>query len=98
VTAIRKGGGEQRAGFLLIEKREVGRYRREHLGRRGVGSASHPLHGAGRRRKGAIESMHRDPGKDAEITTSLPHPFLTRAYSARIDAIYCACGERCSLP
>jgi excisionase family DNA binding protein len=52
IAAIRKGGGEQRAGFLLIEKTEVERYRAEHLGRRGVGSPSHPLHGVGRRRKG----------------------------------------------
>jgi excisionase family DNA binding protein len=51
IAAIRKGGGEQRAGFLLIEKAEVERYRAEHLGRRGVGSPSHPLHGVGRRKK-----------------------------------------------
>jgi len=53
LAAIRKGGGTERAGFLLIEKLEVERYRREHLGRRGVGSASHPLHGVGRQKKGA---------------------------------------------
>ncbi len=51
MAAIRKGGGEQRAGFLLIEKTEVERYRNEVLGKRGVAAASHPLHGIGRRKK-----------------------------------------------
>ncbi len=51
MQAIRKGGGEQRAGFLLIERTEVERYRAEHLGKRGVGSPSHPLYGKGRPRK-----------------------------------------------
>ncbi len=51
MEAIRKGGGDHRAGFLLIEKTEVERYRREHLGRRGVAAVSHPLHGVGRRKK-----------------------------------------------
>jgi excisionase family DNA binding protein len=49
--AIRTGGGQQRAGLLLVERDEVERYRREHLGKRGVAAASHPLHGVGRRKK-----------------------------------------------
>jgi len=53
LKAIRKGGGEQRAGFLLIERTEIERYRTEHLGKRGVGSPSHPLYGKGRPRKKA---------------------------------------------
>ncbi len=51
LKAIRKGGGEQRAGFLLIERTEVERYRAQHLGKRGLGSPSHPLFGKGRPRK-----------------------------------------------
>lgn len=51
MQAIRKGGGTERAGFLLIERTEVERYRTEHLGKRGVGSPSHPLYGKGRPRK-----------------------------------------------
>jgi len=51
LTAIRKGGGEQRAGFLLIERSEIERYRQEHLGKRGVAHPSHPLYGKGRPRK-----------------------------------------------
>jgi len=51
LTAIRKGGGAERAGFLLIERTEVERYRAEHLGKRGLGSPSHPLYGKGRPRK-----------------------------------------------
>jgi len=53
LNAIRKGGGTERAGFLLIERTEVERYRAEHLGKRGVGSPSHPLYGKGRPRKKA---------------------------------------------
>ncbi len=52
MTAIRKGGGGQRAGFLLIERTEMERYKRDHLGKRGLGSPSHPLFGKGRPRKG----------------------------------------------
>jgi hypothetical protein len=66
MAAIRKGGGEQRAGFLLIEKAEVERYRREHLGKRGVGSASHPLHGVCRRKKDPAPPLRRDLGDDPE--------------------------------
>jgi transposase len=51
LTAMRTGGGPHRAGFLLIHRDEVERYRREHLGKRGVGSPSHPLFGKGRPRK-----------------------------------------------
>lgn len=51
MQAIRKGGGKERAGFLLIERTEIERYRKEHLGKRGVGSPSHPLYGKGRPRK-----------------------------------------------
>lgn len=51
MQAIRKGGGNERAGFLLIERTEVERYRTEHLGKRGVGSPSHPLYGKGRQRR-----------------------------------------------
>lgn len=60
MAAIRKGGGGQRAGFLLIETTEVERYRREHLGKRGVGSTSHPLHGIGRRKKESTPPTRRD--------------------------------------
>ncbi len=52
MQAIRKGGGNERAGFLLIERTEMERYRREHLGKRGVAAVTHPLHGIGRRKKG----------------------------------------------
>jgi len=51
LKAIRKGGGQERAGFLLIERTEIERYRNEHLGKRGLGSPSHPLYGKGRPRK-----------------------------------------------
>ncbi|MDQ6905525.1 MAG: hypothetical protein M3176_01725 [Chloroflexota bacterium] len=66
MAAIRKGGGGQRAGFLLIEKTEVERYRREHLGKRGLGSASHPLHGVGRRKKDAPPPVGRDSCDEAD--------------------------------
>lgn len=35
LAVIRKGGQGKRAGFLLFEREEVERYRRENLGRRG---------------------------------------------------------------
>ncbi len=42
MAAIRMGGGETRAGFLLIERAEVERYRVDHLGKRGAASPDHP--------------------------------------------------------
>lgn len=60
IEAIRKGGGTERVGFLLIEKVEVERYRRDHLGRRGVGSPSYPLHGIGRQKKHATPPARGD--------------------------------------
>jgi excisionase family DNA binding protein len=51
LAAIRMGGGEHRAGVLLIERTEIERYKRDHLGKRGVAAASHPLHGVGRRKR-----------------------------------------------
>lgn len=51
LAAIRKGGTEKRAGYLLIERTEIERYRVENLGKRGLGSPSHPLYGKGRPRK-----------------------------------------------
>ncbi len=35
LQAIRTGGGERRAGHLLVHIDEIERYRREHLGKRG---------------------------------------------------------------
>lgn len=35
IAAIRRGGTEAKAGYLLIEKTEVERYRRDILGKRG---------------------------------------------------------------
>ncbi len=61
MQVIRKGGGKERAGFLLVERTEVERYRNEVLGKRGVASPDHPLHGLGRQKKRVLNhDSHSD--------------------------------------
>jgi RNA polymerase sigma factor (sigma-70 family) len=60
--------GGLRAGCLHDEQAEGERYGREHLGKRGVRSASHPLHGVGRRKKDATPPVRPDPAEEAEMT------------------------------
>jgi len=68
LTAIRLGGGDQRAGVLLIERTEIERYRRDHLGKRGVAAASHPLHGVGRQKRASSpdSATGRSEAQDAK--------------------------------
>ncbi len=49
LAATRKNGSEKRAGYLLIAREEVERYRKENLGKRGTASPEHPQN----RRKGS---------------------------------------------